>query len=350
MSVRASVGTHQYDRRSAPPLTPNRARRAAGKGKSRCAVGTRSLPGLVGAGSLAICAAVLAGCAGPPRPRSQPGAAAQRHIHEIAEDLPADSRLREELEAGEYGSGIRLAWMDAMRRQGVKRAQVATEFLGLGRPIYVGVIRIVYFSEYDHGSCSQIADAKRLSGIRASGLEEQLMQAAREGVAGARWATMDPHLPPWHGRSQFNLLADEWLPAITFLTGFPDRRMDPCVESASMGDLADVTARLRRGVDLGIRDEAMWIALMSNDSCMTTALLRSGVDPNLRDQDGFTLLMTAVRYNALSSAKILLDAGADVNATAKLPSPKLGGTALSWAVGTGKQDMIRLLRGAGARQ
>jgi ankyrin repeat protein len=77
-------------------------------------------------------------------------------------------------------------------------------------------------------------------------------------------------------------------------------------------------------------------------------LLRSGMAPNLRDQDGLTLLITAVRQNALDCAKSLLDVGADVDATA-VPSPKLGGTALSSAVGAGNQAIIRLLWEAGAR-
>ena len=350
MWVRASVGAHQCGRRSAPLLNRNRARRAAGKGKLRFAVGTRSLSGLAGAGSLAICAAVLAGCAGPPRPRSHPDAAAQRHIHTIAEELPADSRLRNELEAGAHGSGVRLAWMDAMRRQGVKRAKAATEFFGLGRPVYVKVARMVYFSEYDDSSCSQIADAKQLSQIRTSGLEVQLRRAAIEGTIGAHRLPVDKLVMDLHGRGFIDLLADEWLPASAVLMSFPERNIDPLAQSVAIGDLADVMARLKRGVDPGVRDAAMPIAIIDDDYCMTTALLRAGADPKLPAQDGSTLLMTAVRNNALSSAKALLEAGADVNATAKFPSPKLGGTALSWAVGTGEQEMIRLLRGAGARQ
>jgi ankyrin repeat protein len=142
------------------------------------------------------------------------------------------------------------------------------------------------------------------------------------------WPTMDPHIPRPRGRSQFCLFADEWLPEIAFLIGLPDRRVDLFVESAPMGDLADVTARLTRGVGPSLRDEAMWAALLGNDHCMTTALLGSGVDPNLREGDGSTLLMAAVWLNALGSAKALLDAGADVNAAAELPSPKPGRTPL----------------------
>jgi ankyrin repeat protein len=114
--------------------------------------------------------------------------------------------------------------------------------------------------------------------------------------------------------------------------------------------LADVMARLKRGVDPGVRDAAMSDALIDDDPCMTVALLRAGADPNRRAPEGLTPLMAAVISNAPRSAKALLEAGADVNATAKLPSSKLGKTALSWAVGTGNQEMIRLLRDAGARE
>jgi ankyrin repeat protein len=63
--------------------------------------------------------------------------------------------------------------------------------------------------------------------------------------------------------------------------------------------------RLKRIVDPRLRDAAMSLALIDDDSRMTTALLKAGADPNLRDHDGFTLLIMAVRYEAPGSAKAL---------------------------------------------
>jgi ankyrin repeat protein len=81
---------------------------------------------------------------------------------------------------------------------------------------------------------------------------------------------------------------------------------------------------------------------------MTSALLKAGSSPNLRDKFGDTLLMGAVLIGALSNAKVLLAAGADVNAKAIN-----GETALSIAKRNHLhhlQPMIELLTNAGAHE
>jgi len=276
MSALVSAGARPYDdRRSALLGKGNSVRWAEGMKRLRFVVGTCRLAGRALMASIGVCALMLNGCTAPPIRVAQSSTVTEHHVHEIAEKLPVGSHLRRQLEVGYRGSGRRQPWMDAMLRQGLRRALFRTEVFALGRPVYVRVTRVVYFTEYDDTSCSQVADPRRLSEISASGLEGRLIQAAKARTAAATWLpTMDPQLPRLIGWSQFSLFADEWLPEVAFLTGFPERRTDPLIESVSAGDLVDVTARLGSGVDSRVREEAVWTALMASDPCMLTALLR----------------------------------------------------------------------------
>jgi hypothetical protein len=290
---------------------------------------------------LGICASTIVGCARAPS-RRQPDTSARESIRRIAQSLPGDSHMRRRLDAGELGTGIHHPWMDGMRREGVKLAVAETEFVSVGRPLQARILRIAYFSDYD-GDCSQIADAGRLSEILRSGLDSDLRAAAIQGTMEAPWFRLHRILPPLHGRGHIQLLDDEWLPPHSLLADVPERNQDPLEKAISLGDISDVRARLRRGVEATLRNGALWPALAGDESCTVGALLESGVDPNLRDRDGFTALMSATRLGAIRSAKTLLEAGADPNETSSL-----GRTALSLALGN--QDMARLLKSHGAHE
>lgn len=93
------------------------------------------------------------------------------HLHEIAHELPTDSRLRREILEGARGTGVRYAWMDEMKKSGVKRVilWVDITFDNNGRPRQSNVSRTEYFPLYDGGS--PISDPPQLKAIRDSGLE-----------------------------------------------------------------------------------------------------------------------------------------------------------------------------------
>lgn len=74
-------------------------------------------------------------------------------------------------------------------------------------------------------------------------------------------------------------------------------------------------------------------------------LIDAGADVDARGDDGQTALMTAARNNSLGVLQLLIDSDAKLNAT-----DKDGRTALDHAVGDDAKDAERLLRGAGARQ
>ncbi len=72
-------------------------------------------------------------------------------------------------------------------------------------------------------------------------------------------------------------------------------------------------------------------------------ILREGVEVDVRDQLGWTALMYACAYNHLTVALVLLEMGADVNGT-----NKLGWSPLMIAAGNGHEEAVNLLLDRGA--
>lgn len=160
--------------------------------------------------TVALTVIALAG-AGAARPLAQqnPSTLVDAHIQELEKNLPPNSPMRADLDSGARGDGIRQSWMDAMRKEGVKRAWVVI-FAGLNdAPREWKVYEVAYYSAYDREG-SQITDPKWLERIRASGLANELNQVALEHA---------PH-SPWHEHERVlipvDLLDDEWLPSISY--------------------------------------------------------------------------------------------------------------------------------------
>jgi len=76
-----------------------------------------------------------------------------------------------------------------------------------------------------------------------------------------------------------------------------------------------------------------------------SVLLQAGADPNAKDDSGWTALTHAARKGYIKIARLLIDKGADVNV--RLSD---GNTPLSWARTTRNQEMIELLKRAGAKE
>jgi len=101
----------------------------------------------------------------------------QQHIDSLIQLLPPDSVLRGIMERGIHGDGVHRAWMDAMKKQGIKRVLIEVHFVWKHGPEQMEVKRLRYFASYANES-DELTDTKRLEEIRASGLEQRLKDEA----------------------------------------------------------------------------------------------------------------------------------------------------------------------------
>ena len=85
------------------------------------------------------------------------------------------------------------------------------------------------------------------------------------------------------------------------------------------------------------------LACTNGNAAMVELLLDAGADPNATLRGGETALMTAARTGKLGPVKALLARGADVNA-----KERRGQTALMWAAAEGHADVVEVLIEAGA--
>ena len=103
--------------------------------------------------------------------------------------------------------------------------------------------------------------------------------------------------------------------------------------------LADAGADLNRP-HAASGESALTISAFSAHDAIVTLLLVSGANANVRNKEGITPLMIAAGRCSTVTVKLLLELGADPDATAK------GGiTARTCAEMEGRHDVLRLLEG-----
>jgi hypothetical protein len=145
-----------------------------------------------------------------------PNPTEEAHVREVLKELPPNSVLRNELLHGARGDGIHHPWMDAMRREGIKRAIITVniDFDRHGRPKRMNVGHVEFFTDYE-GIGTPIADTQRLHSIQISGLENQLENLALTRAALGRWVDVPRPTPePFVGGAKIEFLDDEWLPVL----------------------------------------------------------------------------------------------------------------------------------------
>jgi hypothetical protein len=215
----------------------------------------------------------------PLQPRQAPTVGAETHIRALAQRLPPGSSMQSDLESGARGDGIHHSWMDAMQKEGVKRAWIVM-FTGLNDPPKEWTVsEVAYYSAYDREG-SQITDPKWLERIRTSGLADELRKVALDRAPSSLWYKHDLMLIP------VDLLDDEWLPSVTY--------------DQAQAQIRSVISRLppdsdvRRDFDGGDRGDGINYAWM--DTLRKEGIQRAEIDVRIEfHEDGRPRDMKVVR-------------------------------------------------------
>src|SRR5207249_125016 len=147
-----------------------------------------------------------------PKSNGHTQTSAQEGVRQVIESLPASSRWRNLLEHGLRGDGVHHPWMDHMRKEDVKLAVFTFEFAWTQRGRQRNDWKVVeeeYFVDYDHSE--PITDEGRLAEIKASGLEQELEEAALARAKSAHWFEY-PDEETGVGYRPEELADNEWLP------------------------------------------------------------------------------------------------------------------------------------------
>jgi hypothetical protein len=149
-----------------------------------------------------------------------PNSAAEIRAQEILRSLESNNTLRYQLERGARGDGIHHAWMDLMKRYGIRQASFVLEFKWNDRVESVKIKKVVYVRHY-YRYDTQVKDGDLLRQVRDSGLEQDLHEAilvrARESVpeiVKSFERTIGKHRRKVQGTLYLNILDDEVLPIL----------------------------------------------------------------------------------------------------------------------------------------
>lgn len=112
------------------------------------------------------------------------------------------------------------------------------------------------------------------------------------------------------------------------------------------GDIPQAEKLLKEGAKIG-QDEILHCAAQRGDIGMLDFLLKNGGAEFIDQFDSMSLtpLAWAAKEKKILAMKLLIDAGADVNA---VNEPRIGNTALREVVGDGDVEVIKTLLQAGA--
>lgn len=240
------------------------------------------------------------------------------HLRQVAQTLPSDGFLRKQLEEGVRGDGVHYQWMDQMKQAGVKRAEFEIRLKWFYGPRSMEIARVMYFTNYE-GSELQILDSDRIQYFQASGLEKELERVALARGSHGSWVEDPPRQHPPHlwfmpAAIKVELLDDEWLPILPPLYWDFDTSWTPLVDAVAMGDRFAVKNLLAEGnLKSSDLDKALVWAAAGADPRTVQDILKVGARVNSKDQNGRTAIFAAINNDRIANARVLLDAGADVN-------------------------------------
>jgi hypothetical protein len=266
-------------------------------------------------------------------------------VQQLIDELAPCSVLRAELDRGAYGRGVDQPYMVRMRERGVKRALLELDGVIHGTRVEnVRVARQLYFRHFD-GPDSQISDEATLQAIETNGLSGQLESLARSRMLAAPFVSGEFRL--FAGNQVFSFVeffASPWLREQNVVV-LRSVKPKPRIRSILDGDAAGTKALLKshefttKDLNLELFDSAM---SRYDNTDVIKLLLTAGAQVNARTKDGTTPLMIAVSHPC--NIRPLLNGGADPNAR-----DKWGRSALRLAREAKDTTAIRLLEEAGAK-
>jgi hypothetical protein len=263
---------------------------------------------------------------------------------QILNELPPCSILRAEFNRGVRGNGVDQPYMAKMRQAGVERALLEVHVaLGRNDRRQMEIVRRLYFGQLD-GPHSQKSDAATLEKIEASGLARELEGIARRRVLAAPLVRGHSKDGADNRFSSFvEFFSNPWLQeqkVALFRSGQPAPLTVPVVHEDALATEALLKSHTFREDEL---DKALLDAALSryDNSAVIKLLLGAGADVNARTSAGTTPLMNAVPHSC--NLQPLLDGGADLNVI-----DKWGRTALQLARESKQTYAIGLLERAGA--
>ena len=267
-------------------------------------------------------------------------------VQQLIYELPPCSVLRAELEGGTYGSRIDQPYMAMMRNQGVQRAlfEVRKDLHG-NRPEGIHIIGRLYFRQFD-GPNSQIADVATLKAIEAGGLAANLDDLARHRVLVAPIIKGEVYFGKGNQlASLVEFFADAWLLEPSVFLARSGSSNTPLRERVLSEDVMGTRSVLQSGKFTKKQlDRALFDAVLTrhDNSAVIKLLLDAGADVNARTLDGTTPLMSAVARPC--NLQELLAQGAELTA-----HDKWGTTALQRARDQKQRTAVRLLEEAAAK-
>jgi ankyrin repeat protein len=127
----------------------------------------------------------------------------------------------------------------------------------------------------------------------------------------------------------------------------------PLVEAVLNNDLKAVTSVLAQGADANVKSNVgvpvLLVAIRRESAAMVEALLKRGANPNVRDVDTDWTALLLAACGRVDIVKLLLAAGADVNATCRMDNNLLRGmTPLMFAALDGDEELAQVLIEKGA--
>ena len=162
---------------------------------------------------------------------------------------------------------------------------------------------------------------------RAAGADTRLLDATKKGDTAAVRALLKE-------RADANTRAGDGATALHWAAYRGERTMAELLLQAG--------ASLNATNDLGVT--ALWVASASRNVTIVEVLLEAGADPNITPRTGATPLMVAARTGSADAVKLLAMRGARVNEA----EAGRRQTALMWAVSRQHPQVVRVLVEAGA--